>query len=300
MSVFHPNDAPGGGPQFAGETAHQRGLAGAVRPDDGDALAAFDVEGEIVEHFLVRPWIAETQLLDRYRRTIQLLALLEADVRVLPRRRPDLLDLDFFELLLARSRLARLGRVRGKAPHEFLQVGDPVLGFGVRGFDARPRLNRRQHEVVVVAGIDLQLLKIQIRHVGAHLIQEMPIVADDHHGGVVVVERAFQPADRIDVEIVGRFVQQQHVRSREQRLRQQHAQLEARGHFAHRSVVPRFVNAGIGEDAARPRLGIVAAVFGEHALELGRLHVVVVGRIRDRRRCGRAPSSPPTVRCGRA
>ena len=113
----------------------------------------------------------------------------------------------------------------------------------------------------------------------AHLIQEVPIVADDHHGRVIVVERAFEPADGIDIQIVGRFIQQQHVRSREQRLRQQHAQLEAGGHFAHRPVVPRFVNTGVGEDAAGPGLGIVAAVFGEHPFEFGGLHVVVVGGI---------------------
>src|SRR6202041_3284447 len=49
-----------------------------------------------------------------------------------------------------------------------------------------------------------------------------------------------------------------YVRSREQRLRKQYAQLETRGHLAHRSVVPRLVNAGISQDAARPGLGIVA------------------------------------------
>ena len=101
-------------------------------------------------------------------------------------------------------------------------------------------------------------------------------MADDHHGGVVVVERAFQPADGVDVEVVGGLIQQQYVRPREQRLRQQHAQLEAGRNFAHRPVVARFVNAGIGEDAAGPGLGIVPAVLGEYTFEFGGLHVVRV------------------------
>ena len=214
------------------------------------------------------------------RRAVQLLALLEADVRVLARRGPDLLDLDLLQLLLAGGGLARLGGVRGKAAHELLQVRDPVLGLGIRRFDPLACLHRGQHEIVVVAGIDLQLLEIEIGDVRAHLIQEMPVVADDDHGGVVVVERPFEPADRVDVEIVGRLIEQQHVRPREQRLRQQHAQFQARGHLAHRSVVARLGNAGIGEDAARARLGIVAAVLREHAFELRRLHVILVGGVR--------------------
>jgi len=40
---------PAVGAQFAGEAAHQRGLADAVRTDDGDAFAAFDIEGDIAD-----------------------------------------------------------------------------------------------------------------------------------------------------------------------------------------------------------------------------------------------------------
>ena len=41
----------------------------------------------------------------------------------------------------------------------------------------------------------------------------------------------------------------------------------------------RLGDAGIGQDGAGPRLGVVAAVFGELALELGGAHVVIVGRL---------------------
>ena len=170
-------------------------------------------------------------------RAIQFLALLETDVGILPRRWTDLLDLDLLQLLLARRRLTRLRGVGREAPHELLQVRDPVLRLGVRRLHPLPRLHRGQHEIVVVARIDLQLLEVEVRDVRAHLIQEVAVVADDHHRGIVVVERAFQPADGIDVEVVGRLVEQQHVRPREQRLRQQHAQLQARRHLAHRAVV---------------------------------------------------------------
>ena len=42
--------APGGGPQQGGEDAKQRGLAGAVRAEQGQALARAELEGDAVEH----------------------------------------------------------------------------------------------------------------------------------------------------------------------------------------------------------------------------------------------------------
>ena len=239
-----------------------------------------DGEGQVGEHVRVLARVAERDLVDRDCRAIQLLRLLEADVGILARGGADLLELDLLQLLLARGRLPGLGGIGREAPHELLQIRDLVARLGVGGLDTRPRLHRGEHEVVVVARVDLQLLVIEIRDVRAHLVQEMPVVADDHHGGVVVVERAFQPADRMDVQVVRGLVQQQHVRLREQRLREQHAQLQSRRHLAHRSVVARLVDAGIGENAAGARLGVVAAVLREHRLELRRAHEVRIGGVR--------------------
>ena len=44
----------------------------------------------------------------------------------------------------------------------------------------------------------------------------------------------------------------------------------------------RFVDARVDQDRARPRFGRVAVVFGDLAFELGRAHVVFVGRFRVR------------------
>ena len=282
LSVLDPGDAACGRLQFAGEHAHQRGLADAVRADHGDTLARFDREVQVLENVLIRAGIAERQALDRHGRAVQLHLLLEADVRVLARRRTDLFDLDLLELLLARGGLARLRGVRREAPHEFLQVRDLVLGLRVRGLDALARLHGGEHEVVVVAGIDFQLLEIEVGDVGADLIQEMTIVTDDDHRCVVIVQRALEPADRVDVEVVGRLVEQQHVGRREQRLREQHAQLQAGRQFTHRAVVFVFVDARVDQDAAGARLGGIAAVLRELAFELSGFHVVGVRRVRVR------------------
>ncbi len=105
-------------------------------------------------------------------------------------------------------------------------------------------------------------------------------MGDDDHGGVALVEHGLQPADRVDVQVVGRFVQQQHVRVREQCLCQQHAQLPARGHAAHVALVLGGGDAHAQQQLAGAGLGGVTVVFGVLGLQLGGLHVVFVGRFR--------------------
>jgi hypothetical protein len=116
--------------------------------------------------------------------------------------------------------------------------------------------------------------------VGAHLVQEVAVVGDDDHRGVALVEHLLQPADGVDVEVVGRFVEQQDVRVGEQGLGQQHAQLPARRDFAHRAVVLLGGDADAVQQLAGAGLGGVAVVLGKVAFQLGRLHVVVLGRLR--------------------
>ena len=64
---------------------------------------------------------------------------------------------------------------------------------------------------------------------------------DDDHGAVTLVQHLFQPANGVDVEVVGRFVEQENIRISKQRLRQKHTQLPARSNFTHRAVVLFFI-----------------------------------------------------------
>jgi hypothetical protein len=116
--------------------------------------------------------------------------------------------------------------------------------------------------------------------VGADLVQEVPIVADDDHRGVVVVQDALEPVDGMDVQVVGGLIQQQHIGLGEQRLCQQHAQLEARSNFTHGAEVQLSGDSGISENGGGARLRGVAVVLGESGLELGGFHVVGIGGVR--------------------
>jgi hypothetical protein len=52
------------------------------------------------------------------------------------------------------------------------------------------------------------------KDVSRDTIEEPAIVADDNGAAGEILERLFQRTQRIDVEIVGRFVEQQNVRAR--------------------------------------------------------------------------------------
>ena len=207
---------------MTGQAAHQSSFTNAVGADDRDTLTGLYRETDLVEYSRLCVRIPEAQLLNRHSRAVEFLGLLEPDIGVLPRRGLDFLDLDLLQQSFARSRLPRLGGVGREAPHEFLQVGDLIAGLGIRGFHALARLHRGQHKIIVVAGIDLELLIIQVGDMRAHLIEEMTVMTDDNHGGFIVIERAFKPTNRMDIQIVGRLIEQQHVGPGEQRLSQQH------------------------------------------------------------------------------
>ena len=92
-----------------------------------------------------------------------------------------------------------------------------------------------------------------------------------------MVQHAFQPADSVDVQVVGRLVKQENIRFGEQGLRQQYAQLEARGDFRHGRIVQIFGNAHAAQQLGGARFGGIAVVLGELGFQFGGFHVVVFG-----------------------
>ena len=136
---------------------------------------------------------------------------IEADERVLARGGLHVLHLELLDLLLAGRCLARLGFVGREARDEVLQVGDAVLRLGVRREQLLARLRRGEHIVVVAARINTQRAVVQVRHVRADGVEEVPVVRNDDDGALALVEDVLQPADRVDVQVVGRLVQQQDV-----------------------------------------------------------------------------------------
>ena len=149
----------------------------------------------------------------------------------------------FSRSLLARCGLFRLGGVGAETLDEFLQfirlVGDltVIVLLLLEG-----QLARLVPEIVV-AHVDLDQAEVDIGDVGADLIEEVAVVGDDDHRILEAEEEILQPGDRLEVEVVGRFVQQEHVRVAEQSLGEEHAYLVAAFEFLHLFVTQLFRNA---------------------------------------------------------
>ncbi len=265
--------------QVADQAAQQGGLADAVGADDGDALAGLDLQAQALEQRLAV--IALADVFHGHRLAVQLLVLLEADERADPAGRLDLFQLDLVDLPGAAGGLLGLGGVGREAADEGLQLGDLRLLLGVVRQQALAGLFGGGHVLVVVAREQAQLAVVQVGHVGADAVQEVAIVGNDDHGAVARGEHAFQPADGVDVQVVGRFVEQQHVRVREQRLGQQYAQLPAGSDGAHRAEVLLQRDAQAEQQLAGAGLGGVAVELGELDFQLGHRHAICLAHFRQ-------------------
>src|SRR3546814_8776743 len=80
--------------------------------------------------------------------------------------------------------------------------------------------------VVPVAWPAGHLAAVDLDDARGQRAQEAAVMGDEHERAGPALEEALEPVDRGDVEVVGRLVEQQHVRRRHQRARQQHARSE--------------------------------------------------------------------------
>ncbi len=139
----------------------------------------------------------------------------------------------------------------------------------------------RCHVLVVVARIDAQLAVVQVGHVGADAVQEVSVVGDDHHRAVAGVQQLLDPADGVDVQVVGGLVEEQHVRVAEQRLCQQYAQFPAGRHLTHQAVIQLCRNTDTPQEFAGAGLGGVAVEFGEPGFQFADPHPVFLAHLRQ-------------------
>ena len=208
-------------------------------PDEGDLVAAVDCEIEVLQQ--LNPFVGIIELLHAHDIIAQIPVRFEIDVGEFPRGNLDFLEGELVVDLFAARRLLALGRVRGEAQDELLQVLHLVLALLL--LVARLALHELAHLVpeIVVSGIHADLAEIDIADMRAHLIEEVPVVRYDDDGVRRVDQKFFKPGDGLKVETVRRFVEQQDVRLSEDRLGEKHADLLAFVQLYHFSVVVGFL-----------------------------------------------------------
>ena len=106
-------------------------------------------------------------------------------------------------------------------PHFFL--GQPLVELLVMDRLGGEPLFLLPQERRVVARPRGQAAAIDLDDARRQPLQECPIVGHEHDRAGVLREKFLEPVDGVEVEMVGRLVEQQQIRLRDQRARQQHA-----------------------------------------------------------------------------
>jgi hypothetical protein len=131
-------------------------------------------------------------------------------------------------------------------------------------------------EGVVGALVEGELLALQMQDRADRAVEEVAVVADHQHGVGIFREEVLEPDRALEVEVVGRLVEQQHVGPREEHGGECDAHAPAAGEVGAGSSLSRGVEAEAGEDRRGAGLGGMRLDIGEAHLDLG--DAVGVGR----------------------
>ena len=125
-----------------------------------------------------------------------------------------------FERLHPALRLLRLRRLGAEAIDERLQMCDLPLLLHVGRLLQRELLRPLALELRIVAGVGLELARVEMDDAVDDAVEEIAVVRDEQQRAGIAGEPVLEPQHGIEVEVVGGFVQQQEVRPAHQCLRE--------------------------------------------------------------------------------
>ncbi|MNS54791.1 hypothetical protein D3C72_876050 [compost metagenome] len=257
---------------LAGQHAEEGGLAGAVRPDDADDRARRHLEAQVVDQQAVAIALAHVLELD------------DLVAETLAHGDEDLLGFVALLVVLA-VQFVESCQTR-------LRLGLPALGVLAHPlqFLVQCLLARRLGRLLLLQALLLlvqpravvalprnAVSAIQLQDPFGGVVEEVAIVGHGHHGAREAREELFEPVHGLGVQVVGRFVEQQHVRGGQQQAAQRHAALLATGQMADLGF-PRRQAQRIGGDielevdvvaVAGGQDGFVFRLIGGQGVEVG-------------------------------
>ena len=237
--------------QPPGDQVEQRRLAGAVRAEDAGPLPRCDPPLDAVEDLRAVERDAHVEQVDD--------VLAEARGRR-PRQRDGVADRrdvvdQGVRRVDAELRLARAGRGAAAQPRELL-AGQVLAALLDRGrlpvtLDALQDVRR----VATFEGVDDAV--VDLPRVGRHRVEEPPVVRHDDHAALVrrpaAVDVLGEPLDALDVQVVGRLVEEQDVPVADQQPRECHTATLPTGQLVDADV-PRDVRDETADDVADLRV----------------------------------------------
>ena len=251
--------------QDSGEDLQQRRLAGAVDADEGDPLATLHGQGEPPVDDVVAVRLVDVRQRDHRPARPRRGREGEADPTA---GAVDDHPLDPLQHLDPALHLPRLRGLVPEALDEPLDLGD-ALGLvpSARREQLLPRLPLDQVPVVG-ARVEGEPRGRELRDRRHHPVQEVPVVRRDHDRPLVARQELLEPPERLEIQVVGRLVQQEQRGAQQQQTGEGGAHPPATRELSERARDLLPLEAEPAEDD--PRLGFqpVAPAGLESVLEL--------------------------------
>ena len=219
---------------LAHDTLHKCGLSLAVLADESHFLTALDGKGDVVENCMRAIILAHLVADNGIVATAKTGWKLEVHLLVV-----DLVDLnghDLLQLLDAALHLHGLGGLVAETLYEVLNIGDFFLLILIGAELVLAAFGAEAHKLVVGHLIVHDFAAGDFHRAVGHVVDKGAVVAHEHHRAAAAGEEVFEPAYALDVEVVGRFVEQQHVGAAQQELCQFDAHAPAAGKLARGAV----------------------------------------------------------------
>ena len=149
-------------------------------------------------------------------------------------------------------------------------------------------------EGAVIALVERQLAALEMQNMRGHVVEQIAVMADDDDARRIAREIVDEPERAFEIEIIGRLVEQQQIRLREQHRRQRDAHAPAAGEFRQRAVLRLGVEAEAGRMARRARRRRMGVDIGEPRLDFGDVVRVMRGLASRASRSARSRSAAST------
>ena len=258
---------------FLHDALDEGGLACAVLAHEGHFLAALDGEVYIVKHTMRAVVLAQVFANDGIvarTRTGRKLQVERGGVY--------LVHFDghhFLQLLDAALHLHGLGGFVAEAFDEVANVGHLLLLVLVGPQLLLATLGAQAHKFVVLHLVVRNLPTGNFEGAVGHVVDKGAVVADQHHTATAARQELFEPADALYVEVVGRFVEQQHIGAAQEEFGQLYAHTPTARELARRAVPVCALKAQTQQRA----LHLGAVVHAAHHTET----LALVGKPLDQR-----------------
>ncbi len=123
----------------------------------------------------------------------------------------DLYTLNLGKLLDAALHLYRFGGLVTETLYKLLGVGNLLLLIAISPHLLLDTLFAKLYELGVIYIIVINLAAGDFDSAVCYIIDKSAVVTDEHHSFRLGGEKALEPLNGFDVEVVGRFVEQEHI-----------------------------------------------------------------------------------------